>query len=178
MNLRGCKKILFLFFLIPLFTSVVSAHCPLCVMGAGVAATGALWLGVEKHVVGLFIGAFGMSMGMWFAKLVKKKYVPFQRTLIILVTFFATLLPIMPILAHNEGLLIDLLGNYGSLLNRTYVVNISLLTGLTGGIITFFSPAFSKKLKEKTNGRGLPFQTILITFALLFVLALILQYTI
>ena len=35
----------------------VSAHCPLCAMGAGAAAVGAVWLGISKVVVGLFIGA-------------------------------------------------------------------------------------------------------------------------
>ena len=69
------------FFIFPVLTiflaKLISAHCPLCTIGAGAAAAGAVWLGVSKVVVALFIGAFAMSMGMWFPKIIKKKYVPF-----------------------------------------------------------------------------------------------------
>src|SRR3989344_9503518 len=80
-----------------LVTKGVSAHCPLCTLGAGAAAAGAVWLGVSKVVIGLFIGAFAMSMGMWFSKIPKKKYIPFQKTLIILAIFLTTVLPLSPI---------------------------------------------------------------------------------
>ncbi len=38
------------------------------------AAAGAIWLGVSKVVVALFIGGFAMSMGMWFSKIIKKNF--------------------------------------------------------------------------------------------------------
>ena len=59
------KKKLFSLFLLPiLFFQAVKAHCPLCTVGAGAAAAGAIWLGVSKVVVALFIGGFAMSMGI------------------------------------------------------------------------------------------------------------------
>ena len=58
------------FFVLPLLAiflvRFISAHFPLCTIGAGAAAGAAVWLGVSKVVVALFIGGFAMSMGMWF----------------------------------------------------------------------------------------------------------------
>jgi len=156
----------------------VSAHCPLCAMGAGAAAVGAVWLGISKVVVGLFIGAFAMSMGMWFSKIPKKEYVKFQKTIIILVIFLTTIIPLLPIFSYNKGIFIDLAGDYGSLLNRTYVINASLIGSLLGGVIVFISPTLNKKIKSLRNGKGIPFQGILVTFSLLILIALIIQLTI
>ena len=82
-----------LIFLLPLITifliETISAHCPLCTIGAGAAAAGAVWLGVSKVVVALFLGGFAMSMGMWFARVLdkKKRFIRYQRR--IKVTFGA-----------------------------------------------------------------------------------------
>lgn len=43
------------------------AHCPLCTIGAGAAAVGAAWLGVSYMVIGVFLGAFGLAIGLWTA---------------------------------------------------------------------------------------------------------------
>src|SRR3989338_4467050 len=88
----------------------VSAHCPLCTMGAGAAAAGAVWLGVRKVVVALFIGGFAMSMGMLFSKLIKKKYIPFQKTVIVLVVFLTTVIPLMPLFTAIGPLYLSFMG--------------------------------------------------------------------
>jgi hypothetical protein len=49
---------------------------------------------------------------------------------------------------------------------------------LLGGIITFVSPKINKKIREKRNGKGIPFQGILLTFLLLGIVAAIIQFTI
>ena len=170
MNLRGCKKILFLFLLIPLFTSVVGAHCPLCVIGAGAAAAGAVWLGVSKIVVALFIGAFAMSMGMWFARVVKRKYIPFQKTAIILIIFLTTILPLLPMFKAVGPLYLSFIGEYGT----TYAINYSLFANLLGGLIVFIAPSISKKISA-TRGRTIPFQGVLITFLILIIGGVLLQ---
>src|SRR3972149_3382924 len=89
------------FFILPLLavflTKFISAHCPLCTIGAGAVGVGAIWLGVSKVVVALFVGAFAMSMGMWFSKIPKKRYVPFQKTLIVALIFLTTVLPLLPL---------------------------------------------------------------------------------
>ncbi len=149
----------------------VSAHCPLCTIGAGAAAAGAAWLGVSKVVIGLFIGAFAMSMGMWFSRIIKKKYFPFQNSIIIFIVFFSTILPLLPIFRAIGPLYIPFLGEYGT----TYAFNYSLASSFLGGIITLISPSLNKKIKEKRGGKGIPYQGIIITFSLLLIIGIILQ---
>ena len=170
------KKLISFIFIIPVILSrYVDAHCPLCTITAGAAAAGGIYLGVNRIVIGLLMGAFAMSMGMWFARIVKKKYIPFQRTLIITIVFLLTVIPLLPIFSHVAGFNIGLTGGYGTLLNRTYVIDHSLLTSFLGGAIVFVSPSLNKKIKEKTS-KSLPFQGIIITFLLLIIASLIIQF--
>ncbi len=171
------KKLLFALLIFPLFLiKTVSAHCPLCTIGAGAAAAGAVWLGVSKAVVALFIGAFGMSMGMWFARVLNKKgkYIPFQYGIVVIGVFLLTVIPLIPIIKVIGPLYLSFIGDYG----KTYAFNYSIGSVLLGGVITFISPALSKKIKEKRNGKGIPFQGILLTFLLLGIAALIIQLAI
>src|SRR3989344_4207602 len=85
-----------IFALIIILSEEVMAHCPLCVAGAMAAAGGASYLGVSNIVIGLFIGAFAVSVGFWVSRLIKKRYVPLQSTLLILLSYFLTILPLIP----------------------------------------------------------------------------------
>jgi len=158
--------------LLILAIETVMAHCPLCTIGAGAAAGAAMWLGVSKIIVALFIGAFSMSMGMWFARMVKKKYIPLQKTVIISVIFLATLLPLLPIFKTIGPLYLSFIGEYGT----TYALDYSLVTGLFGGMIVFISPKLNKKLKNIRGGEGIPFQGILIAFLILLMTAIMIQF--
>jgi len=171
-------KLISLFFIIPIaLFKYADAHCPLCTITAGAAAAGGVWLGVNKIVIGLLIGAFAMSMGMWFAKIIKKKYIPFQKAAIISIIFLITVIPLLPIFSQVSGFHVNLNGDYGSLLNRTYVIDNSLLSSFLGGMIVFVSPILNKKIKEKIKGGGIPFQGIIMTFLLLAIASLIIQFT-
>src|SRR3990167_9169006 len=132
------KKIIL--FLSSIFTLVLTpkvlAHCPLCTIGAGAAAAGAVWLGVSKVVVALFIGAFAMSMGMWFSKIPKKRYIPFQKTIIVLLIFLTTVIPLIPLFKAIGPLYLSFIGEYGN----TYAINYSLISSLFGGAVVFSSP--------------------------------------
>ena len=150
---------------------LVSAHCPLCTIGAGAAAAGAVWLGVSKVIVALFIGAFATSMGMWFSKLIKKKYVPLQKTIIILVVFLTTILPLTPLFSSIGPLHLSFIGEYG----KTYALNYSIGSSLLGGLIVFVSPSINSKIKEISKGKKIPFQGVLLTFVLLLISATIMQ---
>ena len=166
------KKLLFFLLIFPVFlVENVLAHCPLCTIGAGAAAAGAVWLGVSKVVVALFIGAFAMSMGMWFSRIIKKKYIPFQKILILVVVFLATLLPLLPFFKAIGPLYLPFIGQYGT----TYAFNYSLASSLLGAAITFVSHPLNKKIREKRNGKGIPFQGIILTFSLLIITAIIIQ---
>lgn len=152
----------------------VSAHCPLCTIGAGAAAGAAVWLGVSKVVVGLFIGGFSMSMGLWMSRIAKKQYFKFQRPLIIIAVFLLTLLPLLPIFSAVGPLHFSFIGEYG----KTFAINYSLFSGLFGGLIVFASPNLSRKITKKRNGKIIPFQGTMLTIILLIIFGIILQFTI
>lgn len=171
-------KFLFLFVGVVLIAGLVSAHCPLCTIGAGAAAAGAVWLGVSKVVVALFIGAFAMSMGMWFARVIKKKYVPLQSTLVVAVVFLSTVLPLLPMFTYVQGFHVSIMGDYGSWLNRTYLVNPPLISSLLGGLIVFVSPLLSGKITKLRGGKTLPFQGVALTLLSLLILGFLIQMVI
>lgn len=151
----------------------ISAHCPLCTIGAGAAAGAAVWLGVSKIVVALFLGAFAMSMGMWFARVLskKKKYIPFQNTIVIVGVFLLTIWPLMSIVKVIGPLYLSFIGIYGT----TYAFNYSIASSLLGGFLTFISPSLSKQITKSRKGKMLPFQGIILTFSLLIIAGLIIQ---
>jgi len=151
----------------------VMAHCPLCTIGAGAAAGAAVWLGVSKIVVAMFIGGFAMSMGMWFARWAdkKKKIIPFQKTLIIAVVFLTTVWPLMPLFSAIGPLYIPFIGDYGT----TFALNYSIGSSLLGGIVVFSAPSFSKKVTKLRGGKMIPFQGIVLTLVLLLVLGGVIQ---
>ncbi|PJE81904.1 hypothetical protein COU58_00250 [Candidatus Pacearchaeota archaeon CG10_big_fil_rev_8_21_14_0_10_32_42] len=150
----------------------VSAHCPLCTIGAGAAATGAVWLGVGKVVVALFVGGFSMSMGLWMSKVVKKDYFEFQKPLIVVGVFLLTLLPLLPIFSAVGPLYLFFMGEYGT----TYAFNYSIFSGLFGGLLVFASPILSKTITKKRKEKTIPFQGTALTLVLLILFGTILQF--
>ncbi len=153
----------------------VYAHCPLCTIGAAAAAGGAAWLGVSKVVIGVFIGAFAVSIGWWISNLIKKQYIPFQRLLIILFSFITTIIPLLVIIGGKYPVYISLIGDYGSLLNRTYIIDLFFIGSILGGFIVSITPWLSKKITEIRNGKMLPYQGIILTLALLVILSITIE---
>lgn len=153
----------------------VEAHCPLCVIGAGAAAGGAASLGVNQAVIGIFIGGFAISMGWWVANLIKKQFVPGQKWILIIASFLLTIIPIMPMMIDVQGIYISLMGGYGTLLNRTYVINEFLIGSLVGGFIVTFTPWLSNKITTMRKEKIIPYQGIILTFALLIIAGGIVQ---
>lgn len=162
------KKILLPFlslFSIPL----VSAHCPLCTIGAGAAAAGAVYFGVTKAAISVLLGGFAVSMGYWISKSIKKKYIPYQDSLIILASFILTILPILPIISQTKGIYIPI-GQYG----KTYAINLSFYTSIIGGIIVISTPYLSKKITSLRR-KTIPFQGVALTILLLIITGGIVQ---
>lgn len=164
---------LILFLLI--FTGLASAHCPLCTVGAGAAAAGAAYLGVAKPVLGLFMGAFAVSTGWWMSKKISKNYMPYQRKAIIASSFLLTIVPVLPVIGKQKALYLGLIGGYGTLFNNTYMYNMSLVTALIGGLVVTFSPQISSKITE-LRGEHIDYQGIIVTFSILLVLGLGVQF--
>lgn len=171
-------KKLFSLILLPILSiKGVLAHCPLCTAGAAVAVGGAAWLGVNKVVLSLFVGAFAVSMGWWIGKMIKKNYIPFQRTTLIILSFILTVIPLLPILNLHRPFPVGLFGNYGSIFNRTYMINLSLVGSFFGGFIVMISPKLSKRITELRKGKHINYQTIIVTFLLLIIIGVIVQFS-
>ena len=172
---ESMKKIVLAMFVFLISVKSTLAHCPLCTAGAAAAAGGALWLGVDKVVIGLFIGAFAVSTGWWVGKLIKKEYIPHQRFWIIILSFVLTVIPIYPILSQVYPLFISWGGEYGSIFNRTYVFNLPIISSVLGGIIVSIAPFLSKKISSLRRGKMIPFQGVTLTLILLVIVGTILQ---
>jgi len=169
------KKQFFLFPILFLFSiNFARAHCPLCTVGAAVAAGGAAYLGVDSIVIGLFIGAFAVSMGWWIGNLIKKKIIPFQKTGLIVLSFLTTVIPLRPLLSEIGSIPIYWFGSYGSLFNRTYIFDAFLLGSIIGGFIVCTTPWLSKKISEN-RGKMIPYQGIILTLSLLVLVGIIMQ---
>ena len=153
----------------------VAAHCPLCTVGAAAAAGGAAYLGVNKGIIGIFIGAFAASMGWWISKLIKKNYIPFQRGVLVIFSYLTTVIPLLPLLGTQDPLYISFMGGYGSILNRTYLINLFLYGSIVGALIVCSTPFISNKLTE-WRGEKMPYQMMGLTFILLLALSLIIQF--
>lgn len=161
----------FLFILAP----GVSGHCPLCTLGAMAASGIAAYLGVNNAVIGVFVGAFAASVGYWISRLIKKQYFRYQEMAMVLFSFATTVLPLLMVMTQVKAVYIGLSGDYGSLLNRTYVINLFLAGSIIGAIIVAASPCLSSKLTEIRKGKFIQFQGIIINFIALAIVAAILQ---
>lgn len=163
------KKILFVLLPVLLLLTLPSihAHCPLCTAAVGAAAVSAKYYGLDSSIIGLLVGAFGIATGLWVGLALKKEYFRFQLPLIILLSFFLTVIPLMSM--DNDTVYLPLLfaGESGSLLNKVYWINKLFFGSIVGGLVTLIAYSmhvFIKKLK----GRVLfPFQGVIITITLL-----------
>lgn len=158
-----------------LFPAAALAHCPLCTAGAGLVAIGAYWLGVNGLTIGLLLGAFAVALGLWIARLIKKKYVPQQDNLIGIFSWLTTLLPLKMLLSDYTSIYINWSGSYGSLLNRTYPINLFLVGGIIGAVVIYSAPFLSRTITER-RGKMMPYQGVAMTLALLIVMSLITQF--
>lgn len=144
----------------------VHAHCPICTAAVGAAAISAKYYGMDVSIIGLLIGAFGISTGLWIGLKIKK-YFRFQFPIIILASFLLTVIPLLVI--SNEAVYFPLLlfGESGSILNRVYWINKLLFGSVIGGLVTSFAYLIHVYIK-KQNGKVLfPFQGVAITLAFL-----------
>ena len=155
-----------------------AAHCPLCTIGAVAAAGGAAYFGVNKAIIGIFIGAFAASMGWWIAGLIRKQYFKFQRAALVIFSYLTTVIPMMPLMKESTPypVYIMLFGGYGTLLNRTYLFDLFFVGSLIGLGIVSTAPWLSKKMTEARKGKMFPYQGMAITFGLLLIASLIMQF--
>jgi len=173
------KKLLSVPLVLLLLPAAVRAHCPLCTLGAGAMVIGAQYYGVHDAVLGVLIGAFAVATGWWASRWrwLKKERIPYQKWVIVIAAFLLTIIPIKPMFTAIAPLYISLAGGYGTLLNRTYIINWYLFGSLIGGVIVAFTPLLSKII-TKLRHKALPFQGILLTLTLVGLAAGIIQWVV
>ncbi len=156
-----------------LLSSKVSAHCPLCTAGIAAAAGGAAFLGVKTTVIGLFVGAFAFSMGSWIGNI--RKYGWLQKLILGLASYLITILPLAPMMNGVLPVYISVSGDYGSMLNRTYLFNGFVVGSLIGGMTAMMSPWLSNKIIDIRRGKRVAFQGVLLTLLLLIAVGIVIQ---
>lgn len=171
------SKNLFLIFLVLTLLTIpsISAHCPLCTIGAAAVAGGAYYLGVKTIVIGVFIGAFAASTGWWVSNMLKKQYLRLQRPIIVVLSFALTIFPLLSLFPQIGSVPLWLFGDYGSLFNRVYIFNTFLVGSIGGLTIVAAAPWVSQRLSHLREGKLIPFQGVMLTLCLLIIIGTLLQ---
>ncbi len=168
---------IFIFIVSFLVLNFSFAHCPLCTVGAGIGAVIAKQLGMKTSVIGIFIGAFAIALGWWLANILRKKInFKFLTLISVVISYLTIVLPLKLYFYETGSFYLNLFGDYGSLFNRTYVYDRFLFSSILGGLIIIISPFVSKQIIKIRNGKIFPYQGLIITFVLLFFLALFFQF--
>ncbi len=152
------------------FPKVALAHCPLCVVATGGLALLAASLGLSSAVVGIVSGAFAFAMGLWFARLIKRKRVPYQDWLVTALVYVTTVAPLMPLAREYKPLFIPFIGEYGT----TYAINLLLLGAALGAAVVLTAPPLSRMMTRLTQ-KHIAFQQIIIMGALLITVSAIVE---
>jgi len=158
-----------------LLPRIAFAHCPLCTVGAGLAVVFAAWIGVSVGTIGIFLGAFAVALGLWAARAIHAPWRHLAHWIFPVLSFVLTVLPILPLAREYTSFGVYITGSYGSLLNRTYLVNILLLGSIVGGIATLIAPFISQQVTRWCD-RRFPYQGILILFLLLLFIAIATEF--
>ncbi len=149
------------------------AHCPLCTIGAGGAALLAAYLGISAAPVGVFVGAFGLAVGLWTAKLIRRKLFRGQDNAIGVLSFASVVIPVMPLMDQYGSLYLPWMGEYG----RTFLIDKFLAGSIIGALLLWASPWVSRRLALARGGRMIPFQGMAITLVLLVAASALLEVT-
>lgn len=93
------------------------ARCPLCTDAVGAAAVSAKYYGMDTSIIGLLIGAFGASTGLWLGLKIKKQFFKFQLLIIMILSFLLTVVPLLAL--NTDYLYMPMLigGSFGSIAN-------------------------------------------------------------
>lgn len=124
------------------FAKPVSAHCPLCVAGAGAGLTLSRFLGIDDSITGIWIAAFLGATALWIANSIRKKHVPLQSALIYIVVFATTLWSFYKF---------NLVNNHAGL-----IMGVPKITfGILSGAVVFYLIDVLNNLIKKTKGKVL-----------------------
>ena len=158
-------------FVVSYLTSVpsVSAHCPLCVAGAGVGLTLSRWIGVDDSITGLWIGAFLGAMSFWiYSSLVRK----------IKKTHLVWLKPLIYVLVFASSIWSFYRFNLVLRMGRMFGLD-KLTFGIIGGGIAFYLVDEINNLIIRLKGKSFfPYQRLIVGLGSILLLSLIDYYLI
>lgn len=154
----------------------VYAHCPLCTGGAGAAAAAAAYFGVKYGAIGVFLGGFTTALALWLAHKPKKHYIKKQPLLLFWAIYLSTIIPFYHMFKGDYvSRYISLGGDFGSLTNRTYLLDLFVVGAVIGSIIVYLAPRLSAWISSRRGGRHVRYQGLIINFALLIIGGILLQ---
>ncbi len=146
-----------------LLAEAVHAHCPLCTAAVGGIAVTANYYGFDASVIGVFIGAFAVSTGLWVSIAIKRKFIKFQAPLIVISSFLLTAIPLLALMPGSFYFPVLVAGESGSILNRVYWPSRMLVGSIIGGMAALAAYFLHNKVKE-IRGRVLfPYQGVIFT---------------
>jgi len=131
------------------------AMCPLCSVAIGAGAVAAEYYGVDPSIIGLFVGAFALSTGIWVANWIKTQYIPHQKKIIVAASLALTIIPFVPIVPDAFYLPLKLFG-----LAKVLWLNKLLVGSILGILISGGAFAFSNKIKEIRGKVLFPYQGV------------------
>lgn len=170
------KKLLSPFFLFFISAVTVKAHCPLCTGAVAGAAVAAKYYGMDLIIIGLFVGAFGISTGLWVGRKIKTEYFKFQLWAIVLLSFLLTVIPLRALSGENVYLPLRLFGDVGSMFNKVYWMDRLFFGSVAGGILSVSAFGVHNVLKKFNDDKVLfPFQGIALTLGALIIASMVVE---
>ncbi|MBI3397337.1 hypothetical protein HY045_02575, partial [Candidatus Woesebacteria bacterium] len=164
---------LFLFLTLRLILPTgVSAHCPLCVAGAGIGLSVARFFGIDDSISGIWLGAFLAAVSFWIDTSLSKKIKHFLVRPLTYVAMFAV--TIWSIYAFNDiatsNFKFFLLNKHaGSVLGMD-----KLIFGMVTGGIVFYLVDLVNSFIIRRNGKVLfPFQRLLVSLGSMVLLSMV-----
>ena len=166
------KLLLAVILAVILLSASAYAHCPLCTAAVGAAAVSAKYYGLDTSIIGLLIGAFGISTGLWFGLRTKKQFFRNQLVVIVILSFALTVVPLLALNTEYAYFPLLLFGASGTALNKVYWVNKILLGSIIGGLITLAAFRLHMFIKSARGKVLFPFQGVVLTVLFLAVTGL------
>jgi hypothetical protein len=143
-----------------LFISVAYAHCPLCTAGAGAGLFLSRWLGIDDSITGVWMAAFLAASSLWAANSIKRKFLPYQDTLIYLAVFVSTVWSfyVFNLVSEHAGM----------------IMGIPKLTFgiISGGLVFFLVDKLNLLIKVKYGKSLFPYQSIVFSLSSMIFLSL------
>lgn len=153
-----------------------SAHCPLCTGGAGAAAVAAAYFGVKYGALGVLLGGFTIALSLWLAHKPKKEYFKHQSKVLFWLIYSSTIIPFYYMFKGDYvSRYISFGGDYGSMTNRTYLIDLFIVGAILGSLIVYWSPDLSAWISKKRDGKHIKFQGLILNFVLLLLGGILLQ---